>query len=222
MLGSKVLTVHSITLFILLLGSSVSAWDIPFEEKNWELLSYSGISANSVKFKNGEMHIAVNKSASPIVYPLETPKTFEKLTFSAKINGHLQLGDKPQGEEGGDDFLLRVGVVYEGDQKLGFFEQMTAPKWVKRLFSISEGARGIEKIRFYNVVSDKRLLGKSRIHPLSKFLEENFILLASENGHVSKSIRIPSKSNILAIWISSDGDDTDSAFDVKIKKLSLE
>lgn len=188
---------------------------------NWQILQYSSIPANAVKFCEQGLLIRVDASASPLIYPL-SPRQVNTVTFSIEIEGDLNLGRVPQGSKRGDDFLFRLGLVYEGDRTAGFFERHFAADWVTTLFDLAPENTGIDKIDFYNVYSDPRLANKHREHPLSDLVHENFRFAAPEDGKLSGKIHTHNNERVLALWISSDGDDTDSQYQVRIKEIILE
>ena len=210
--------------FLFTIGLPVYAeiYKIPLkDDAGWEILKYSKIKPNKVKFLDDKLIIDVDNSSSPLVYPFSKPLLAEEVLFSSKIEGKIDLGTKQQGEKGADDFLLRIGLVYLGTKTLGFFKRQIAADWVIHLFQLAPEGAGIEKIRFYNIFSDKRLYGKKREHPSSDLIEENFVFENAKNGEVTGQIKTDTKSKVLALWISSDGDDTKSKFQTIISKLEI-
>lgn len=187
----------------------------------WQVLQYSSIRANDVKFDKDGLLINVDNSASPLIYPLQ-PRQVKSVIFSIEINGSLNLGDEPQGSKRGDDFLFRLGLVYEGKHTLNFLERKFAADWIVTLHDLAPEGTGIDRIQFYDVYSDPRLAHKSRQHPLSEFVYETFLFPAPKNGKLSGKIRTHNKSPVLALWISSDGDDTESHYQVRIRKIILQ
>lgn len=195
--------------------------NILFNKESWELLTYSKIPANKVSFESKKMIINVDSSASPIIYPLQNKGKYKQLSISAKIVGKLNLGNIEQGQKGADDFRLRVGLVYQGDQTLGFFKRQIAADWILKLYSLAPKNTGVSRIEFFNTYSHQQLMGKKRPHPLADVLKENFVLKVDESGWVKQNISIPDDENILAIWLSCDGDGTGSRFVVEINNLQL-
>lgn len=206
-----------------LIGATVHAGiDIPLKSsRNWQALEYGKIPANKVKFDNKGLSIDVENSASPLTYRLEDKVTVKRVVVECDIQGSLSLTGK-QGEDDQDDFLLKVGLVIEGDKHLNVFQRVTAPKWIKKLHDLAPKGLGIDRIVFFNVVSDQSILGESRRHPLSDLLEEQFVWAKKEEGKFSFTHELQDPLNALALWISSDGDDTGSTFSVRISSIRLE
>ena len=174
-----------------------------------------------MEFSKNSLRIDVDGSASPIIYPFETPRSLHSISLDLKVDGSLNLNDQLQGSSGGDDFVFRLGVVYEGDQTLNFFQRAIAAKWVKTLFDLAPDGTGVDHIAFFNVFSDHRLAGEERYHPASELMKEMFVEPVMEGETVSLKWAPDTDKRVLGLWISSDGDDTDSSYSVEISQLKL-
>ncbi|CAM3698335.1 hypothetical protein [Parendozoicomonas haliclonae] len=210
-----------ISLMCLLVASTGYALN-PLEDKNgWQLLSYSSIPPNQVEIENGEMIIAVNQSASPIIYPFQKPLAVSEISLDIRVIGQLQGMASAQGEKGADDFLFRLGLVYEGEQTQNIFQRAIAADWVKTLFALAPAGTGVDHIAFFNLFTDPQLEGKQRVHPASDLLHESFVLQAEDGETQLFRIQPDSDRKVLALWISSDGDDTGSAFTVRLNNFQV-
>lgn len=194
---------------------------IPTQKKDqWEVLSYSKISANKISFSEKGINVKVRSSASPLIYPFSKPKSFKKLTVKGVLPGELNVPAGKQGTKGFDDFVLRIGLVIEGDKKLNFFQRSIAANWVKRLYSLASKGMGVDRIVFYNVQDPKGAAFKERTHPLTDLIEER-IMWTSKKGEFLFEVNELPQEKILALWISIDGDDTKSEFEVLIEGLKF-
>jgi len=204
-----------------LLGAAVA---IPLgQQGDWQVLKYRSIQPNRIEFTESGMKIEVQHSASPLIYPLKTPLMVSKLLVAGKIEGALQIPSKrKQGEKHADDFTVRVGLVLAGDKKLSKWQAMVAPDWIKRLHSLAPKDGGVDHIEFFNVVQDRSLIGNSRRHPKSELLVENFVIQPEADGTFKMETEIRLKQRVVALWLSSDGDDTASKYSVTINSLRLE
>lgn len=203
---------------LLFIASSAWSWsEVPLDKSAWQVLQYGKIRPNQVSFENKRMKIIVQGSAGPLIYPLPQKSEIKELMFDIKLDGMLKLQNAKQGEKGNDDFFFRIGLVYAGDKKLNFIQRLASPDWVKTLFELAEEETGISNITFYNVYSDTRLANQRRTHPYSDLLIENFSIEAIP--HIVTSIPLNKKQKVLAFWISSDGDDTGSNFQVTVNKI---
>ena len=147
---------------------------ISFNSSQWQQLKFKNINSNQVEFLKDGLLIKIDRSASPLISPLKNPKRLSKLNLQLDISGNLNLSKQLQGSKNNDDFLFRIGLVYEGEKTLNFFQKMIAPKWIQTLYSLSQGQGGIKNVVFYNVYSDDRLAKKQRIHPQSELILEKF------------------------------------------------
>lgn len=210
-------------LLFLFMSNPITAREL--SPKNFEVLTFGSIKPNDVQFNGGNITLKIKHSASPLIYPFTQPQDLKKIVVKGKITGHLNLKDKKQGDEGADDFTFRLGLVLEGERTLNFFERTIAPSWITKLYSLGKkaNATGIKEIVFYNLVQDKALLGKEREHPLSELLVERFYTAPKEDGSFALVIETKDlpKEKVLALWISCDGDDTLSEYEITLTDFTL-
>lgn len=216
----------TILLFLILLFSTISPTNasetVSFSKDKWTKLKYPNIKQNLVEFNQQSMTINVDQSSSPLIYPFDKPGQFKEIKIDADIIGTLNLdNNKLQGVKGNNDFTLRIGLVYQGDKKLGFMKRTVAPAWVKKLFSLIPKNTGVSHVRFFNVFQDKRLESDKPYKKKPKFFFHSYDIEQVNNGKIKAKIKVPSDKKILGLWINSDGDDTKSKFKVKINKLNL-
>jgi len=65
------------------------------------------------------------------------------------------------------------------------------------------------------------LLGRQRQHPMSELIFENNVWLLDESGDFTLNHDLESPQQVIAIWLSIDGDDTRSSYTTTIKSLEL-
>jgi len=213
-----------ILLSFLFLGELLANEKIRLQKEKWELLKYSSLPANVVSFLDSKMIIGVNSSSSPSIYPLKNVSKYSKFKIKAKIIGSLSLDPIIQGnvgKKGSDDFRLRVGLVYQGETTLNFFQRKIAAHWILKLYSLAPKGTGVSRIEFFSTFLNHELKGKKRNHPLSDILKETFVLEVSKAGYIDQVVEIPTDNNILAVWISSNGDGSKSSFKLQIESLEL-
>jgi len=193
---------------------------VPFASQEWVELKYKNIPANTVTYNSSSIDIKVNQSASPLVHKLSEPLMIEEFDFQLKVSGEIPA--KPN-EKIGEDSFFRLGLVATGDKKLNWWEKKLASDWVLKLFSMAPKGIGLDKIYFFNVGSQASQLGSQRLHPKSDLMLEK-IIAAKKTGTeevLEVNHRLSQPLNVVALWISSDGDDTKSQFSVTLQKLSL-
>ena len=191
------------------------------DDEGWQLLHYSNIPPNSVDFSTRGLRIQVDHSAAPLVYPLSAPMAVARLAVRGRVDGDLRVAPQRQGEEGFDDYVLRAGLVLTGSRRLGFFRRMFAPAWVKRLHAVALPNEGISKVRFFNIGTDPGQIGQRRVHPLSDLFEEEVVTVLRTDGTFELDVPLIPPVEAVAVWLSSDGDDTGSVFTVLVERITL-
>jgi hypothetical protein len=212
----------AVALFPALIGATESEQIIPLTTADhWQQLSYSSIKSNVVSYTADGLLIHVDQSASPLIFPFEHAENIDEVSVSIAIKGDIHLTEAMQGEKGADDFVFRLGLVSEGNKTLNVFQRSIAAKWIKTLYTLAPEGAGIDNIAFYSVYSDNRLHAKSRVHPLSNLIVEHYVEKLPEKGELEFTFKPKSSARVLALWLSSDGDDTHSTYDVLIKKIVI-
>lgn len=108
----------------------------------------------------------------------------------------------------------------EGKNTLGAMGSMFAPDWVQKMFALAPKGSGLDKIYFYNLAIKPELVGKSRQHPKSKYMHEEYVTAfdpAAKSTVVTKKFDPPMPA--AGIWLSIDGDESKSKFKIQIKDL---
>ena len=202
--------------------TQTTSLNIPVKANNgWLELKYSSIPANAVSFASNGLSIDIDGSASPLIYPLSKELKVHRVQVHARIEGQITgLKGKKQGQKGADDFTLRLGLVESGSKTLSVWQKSFAASWIKKLFSLAPKGSGIEKILFLNVPEDPNLRGSSRVHPLSNLIEERFLAPANK-GSIRIDYKFKTPLKTVALWLSSDGDDTKSKYRIVISKIKL-
>lgn len=198
----------------------------------WLELKFNKIPPNVIERNETGTRVKVDSSASPLIHG------FGKIIQIDGFEAELELSGSMKKMEAWKDFeedsFLRIGLVAEGPEKLGTMGSLFAPEWVKRMFALAPKGHGLDKIYFYSVTGRADLEGKSRLHPKSKFMHEEYaFLLPIQAGPTigstdrvavkpvlfSVSKKLPKPIPTAGIWLSIDGDDSKSKFEVKIKSL---
>jgi hypothetical protein len=208
---------------LMMLGSAAAATEIPVSDlQRWTSLSFSSIPANTVSVEDGNLHISVNKSASPLVYKLDEPLAVMSLAVKARWSGKLNIPEGAvQGEAGADDFILKLGIVEAGDRTLNWLQRRIAANWIQQLFKLAPKGTGVERINFLSTTQQQKLLGSRRTHPLNDLLYETRVTYLESPGEFEMVYQFEEPVVVLGLWISSDGDDTGSSFDLTIERITL-
>ncbi len=206
-----------------LAAAATAETEIPVSDlQQWTSLEYRSIPANTVAVEGGNLHIAVNKSASPLIYKLDEPLRATSVTVKASWSGKLTIPKNAmQGEAGADDFILKLGIVEIGERTLNWLQRLIAANWIKQLFKLAPKGTGVERINFLSTTQQKNLLGTQRKHSLNDLLFETRITWLEAQGEFEMEYQFEEPVNVLGLWISSDGDDTESSFDLSIERITL-
>jgi hypothetical protein len=141
---------------------------------------------------------------------------------TGNLSNLLNLPNANQGQEGSDDFSLKIGLVIAGDKTLNAVQKLFSAKWVRKLYDLAPEGSGVDRIYFLNAVQNKDLLGQQRQHPLSDLLYENNVWLLDKNGDFTLTYKLENPEKVIAVWLSIDGDDTQSSYTTTIKNLLLD
>ena len=196
---------------------------IPLAEKgDWYILKYDSLPANQVTFSENGLSIKVDKSASPLIYPLtDNPFLIKKVSIVGDTDKLVSIKNPDQqGEKGFDDFNLRFGLVLIGSNRLNWFRRKIAAKWVIEMYNLAPKNQGIDHVEFLNaVLSPNRL---NIVRSQFKYLKERNVWLMNKPGAFSHSHTFSNPRHTVALWIAVDGDDTQSSFTLNIKQILLE
>lgn len=212
-----------VALILPLIAVPAAAIEVPVNDlAPWTTLTFNNIPANKVSVDNGALHIAVRSSASPLIFGFEKPTRLAGVTVLASWSGALHIPDGAiQGDKNADDFVLKFGIVEAGEQTLNWLQRRIAADWIKQLFRLAPRGIGVRRINFLSTTQQQTLLGTSRTHPLSDLLFETRITLLQAPGAFEMTYRFDEPVETLGLWISSDGDDTGSSFDLEIQRITL-
>jgi hypothetical protein len=195
---------------------------LPLTQTNgWQFLKYRHIPPNTFRCTSTGLVIGVTNSAAPAVFPLTNELHITKLIVSGIISGSLKVPPDKQGQKGFDDYTLRVGLVEPGTRTLNWWDKMEAADWVKRLFALAPPGKGIGKIQFFNVGTDAAQIDRSRMYSSDGLMEQTVVAVPDGDGRFAFTNNFSTPLKVIAVWISSDGDDTHSSFAVTLNKLEF-
>ena len=191
---------------------------INFQQENWKEVGFGKSSDN--KFEYGEkLKVIVSKSNSPTVFKFEEPEDITAFEFDISIMGEMNKAPIETGFE--EDAFFQIGFIVVGDNHLGAMGKMFAPQWVKELFGFAPEGKGLDKVYFYNVASQKSSVNQERQNPKSKYMYEKIIFTKDETGGKILSYTLPKKLKTTALWIGAEGDYTSSEFSTTVNKIIL-
>jgi hypothetical protein len=188
----------------------------------WQQESFRKIPSHRISHENGQLSISVRQSASPLIYRLESPRLISGFRVEGEFKSLPRFKNSSlQGSKGHDDFALRVGFIVPGDKKLTGVRKLLAADWVKRLYAGVPDGSGIDRVHFFNLVQSRALIGKTRTHPASDLIVEEFSGFVEKPGRFVFEHSLDQPMKAAALWFSSDGDDTKSDFDLILTKIEI-
>lgn len=196
---------------------------IPTEKLDgWRTEKFSNIPSNEVSASGNGLLVRVRKSASPLIFPLKSPLKILGFKITGEFRGLPKFSDtSKQGQKRSDDYALRVGLIIPGEKRLSGVKKFFASQWVKQLYSQVPSGLGLDHVHFFNVTQNPSQAGKSRVHPASDLMREEFIALAEKNGPFTYEYSLKQPLEAVAVWISIDGDDTKSEYEVLLSRMEL-
>ena len=185
---------------------------IPTEKMDgWRMEKFSRIPSNEVSASKNGLLIRVRKSASPLIFPLQSAMQVTGFKISGEFLGLPKFSDvKQQGQKRSDDYALRVGIIVPGEKRLSGVKKVLASQWVRHLYSQVPVGSGLDHVHFFNVTQNPAQVGKSREHPASDLMQEDFFTSVEKAGPFSYEHTLREPLKAVAVWISIDGDDTKS------------
>ena len=191
------------------------------DQASWQVLQYSRLPPHRVEFSKAGLQIAVDRSAMPLVHPLAKPFDTKRIRVKGRVDGSLNIPAGRQGADGYDDYVFRLGLVEPGTRTLGSIQRRLVADWVRKLYELAPPGSGISGIHFFNVAADKAHIGRKRQHPLSDLIREEVVAAPRPDGRFDFEHVLAQPLQTIAVWLSSDGDDTKSAFTVRVEAIEL-
>jgi hypothetical protein len=186
--------------------------------EGWKELSFNKIPKNTVSIIDSKsIQVEVNQSASPLIYKLPDTKKVSLISLQINVQGDLS---KLSTNAFPEDSIIRLGLVAKGEKTLSWLQRKIAANWVLELFSLAPPNVGLDKIYFYNFSTSKELIGQKRQHPKSELMLEEIIASFPETKAIEHKLAKP--IDVVALWISIDGDDTKSKYTTTIESIKLE
>ncbi len=121
------------------------------------------------------------------------------------------------------DAYFRLGLVQSGTKKLNWLEQKIAPEWLLQIQKIKGTEHGVEAVQFYSLVEGTEHLKWEKKTSGFGYLHESVVAAwpqDSDSFEFVYSFKKP-QGPIMALWLSSDGDDTKSTYEIRIKSIEL-
>lgn len=91
---------------------------------------------------------------------------------------------------------------------------------MRRLFELAPKGSGISGI--FNVDAEAAHIGRKRQHPLSELIAETVVTVPRPDRRFDFMYPLDKPLETIAVWLSSDGDDSGSKFILKVEHIELQ
>jgi hypothetical protein len=186
---------------------------IPLDQSSWEHIQFGKIKTNQVSFPKNQISIQVSKSSSFLIHPLKKEAIVSEILITGVTTGII--------EKSFEDSVLKLGLVVPGTKRLSGPSSWFAKKWIKEVYKLAHKKKGLDHLEMFVATNDKESIGYKRIHPKSDFFIENFVFEIIKNKEFSLTYKLKTPIQTMALWLSADGDDTQSEFQTIIKSIEL-
>ncbi len=212
-----VMLLHTNTLF-----ADMSAQVILLQADNFEHIVFKRIKANHHDYQNQQLQIEVDGSASFLMKPFDHVRQISHVSFEWRSDGRPQIKNAQHEEQrAGDDAVFKLGLLLKTDDALPSpLPNPFLPSWMKR---VDELLKFPSENMIYLVVDAKHAANVQWTNPYNRRV--TMIAIDSFNdkqGWWQSSYDFEVPVNVVALWLMSDGDNTDSRFTAYIKNIKIE
>ena len=200
------------------LFADTSSETILLQKNAFEHISFRKIKPNVHTFFNQQLQIDVNNSASFLMQAFDHIKPVNRVYFEWRSEGLPQTKNaKHEEQREGDDAVFKLGLLLKSEDSL---PNPFIPSWMKHVESLLKFP---SENMIYLVANAKHETGKKWVNPYNKRV--NMISIdgiTDKQGWQHTSYQFETPVDVVAIWLMSDGDNTDSRFTVHIKNIRIE
>ena len=191
---------------------------IMLKEDNFEHLQFKRINPNNHIFENGELKIKVDDSSSFLMLPFATVKKINKMSFEWRSEGlPLVVDAAHESTKFGDDAVIKIGMLLKAEESS--FNPF-APSWLKRVNKLLSFP---SENMVYLVANAKHAAGEQWLNAYNeRVLMVSINSVKGLDDWQQASHQFEQPQEVVAIWIMSDGDNTDSKFTSYIKNIEFE
>jgi hypothetical protein len=186
----------------------------------WHHMKYSQIPQNEVRFERDGVHVAVKESTSPLIHLFGDDILVKSVHVKGRILGFPTLENRKEGTFDADDYAVQVGFAETGPSRLNWIERLFAPQWLRDLTNL-DSERPLGKVYFLNI-SQQKDVGEKNMNSRNKLVEEEVVKTMKKPDIFELDHTFDPPLKAFGVWLQSDGDDSQSAFEVAYNSLSLD
>jgi hypothetical protein len=206
-------------LALLLVTAQLNAEQIVLDKNNFEHIHFKRIKPNQVRFNDDAIHFDVNKSASFLLLAFDDIRSIRTVSFQWNADGMLNKNSiEHENSRKGDDAWLRVGLIIEGPPDP--VPEPLLPRWMKQVRQTLKYQSG----RMVYLIPDAlHTPGDTWKSPFSSDIDMISVDSRDIDGVWKQaSYTFTNPQQVVGLWIMADGDNTDSVFKSRLRKLALE
>ena len=204
---------------LLLLTPHTVAEELVLKKDFFQHIHFRRIQPTAVNFENGQIRFDVHKSSSFLLTAFDEIKSVRRVSFQWKADGMLNKSSASQEKtRKGDDAWLRVGLIISGEPDL--VPEPLLPRWV---IKVRDALKHPSDRMIYLIPDAQHAPGETWRSPFSSNI--NMISVRSLDGpdgwnQVTHVFSEPQQS--VGLWLMADGDNTDSIFHSRLRRLVIE
>ena len=184
----------------------------------FEHIEFKRIKANRYTYRNQQLHIEVDSSASFLMQSFDEVRQVTQVNFGWRSEGQLKIRDRQHEEQRtGDDAVFKLGLLLEAKESI--FNPLL-PSWMKR---VEKKLKYPSENMIFLVVGAKHAAAEQWVNSYNKRVAMISVgSLKDDHGWQQASYRFNTPLNVVAIWLMSDGDNTGSQFITDVKNIRIE
>lgn len=195
-----------------------SANVLVLQADNFEHIEFRRIKSNRHSFDDQQLKIEVDNSASFLMKPFDEVRKVTRISFSWKSEGAPKIKNaEHEKSRPGDDAVFKLGLLLQAEEALS---NPFLPSWMKRVEKLLKFP---SENMLYLVADAKHAQGEQWLNPYNDRITMISMHSANEGQgwrRASYDFEIP--LNVVAVWLMSDGDNTDSSFTSHVKNIIIE
>ncbi|VAW53956.1 hypothetical protein MNBD_GAMMA05-1606 [hydrothermal vent metagenome] len=191
---------------------------ILLQTSSFEHIKFKKVKPNHHLFINQQLQINVNESASFLMQAFDHTQLVRRVSFEWRSDNLPRITNaQHEKQRSGDDAVFKLGLLLKTEESLS---NPFIPKWMQQVESLLKFP---SEDMIYLVANAKHKIGERWANPYNKRV--TMISISSyvdQQGWNHASYQFESPVNVVALWLMSDGDNTNSSFTTRIKNIFIE
>jgi len=191
---------------------------IMLQTSSFEHIKFKKVKPNHHLFINQQLQINVNESASFLMQAFDHTQLVRRVSFEWRSDNLPRITNaQHEKQRSGDDAVFKLGLLLKTEESLS---NPFIPKWMQQVESLLKFP---SEDMIYLVANAKHKIGERWANPYNKRV--TMISISSyvdQQGWNHASYQFESPVNVVALWLMSDGDNTNSSFTTRIKNIFIE